>query len=306
MNHRLAFVVAIFFFCGVGCVDIKKVESIISQRVENDTEAASTEFPTGKGRSSRMIYAELVSCAVRYDTSCLVDVAEDYLEVQRQELLAQADAQVSASGRANPDNSPSHLAKTIEKLLSELAGMFKSGISSFFREAADDDEIDDADDNSIDNENKDDEKNSRDVVEVDNHMREYKKKKKYGPIAKIIHLIHKIIFGVVVVTLLIFVLRFFYAGIALGYFLLDVKYFVMKAIKFWIWIKQYKSVEPIIHYEHVEHDHHGSSDSHVEYEHDFDDHNHHHSNNPYWGKEDYAHSLAYSKQKPDSVSSWWG
>ncbi|XP_074036675.1 uncharacterized protein isoform X4 [Leptinotarsa decemlineata] len=249
MNHRLAFVIAIFFFCGVDCVDIKKVESIISQRVENDTEAASTEFPTGKGRSSRMIYAELVSCAVRYDTSCLVDVAEDYLEVQRQELLAQADAQVSASGRANPDNSPSHLAKTIEKLLSELAGMFKSGISSFFREAADDDEIDDADNNSIDNENKDDEKNSRDVVgktvklknRVMNMMKLY-------ALAKIIKA--KIDLG----------LKLYMAAIQTKIFLVLLSILALSKIKLILDLKNRPEPSKKIYYEHSQHDHHYDGD----------------------------------------------
>nr|XP_023011750.1 uncharacterized protein LOC111502029 isoform X3 [Leptinotarsa decemlineata] len=274
MNHRLAFVVAIFFFCGVGCVDIKKVESIISQRVENDTEAASTEFPTGKGRSSRMIYAELVSCAVRYDTSCLVDVAEDYLEVQRQELLAQADAQVSASGRANPDNSPSHLAKTIEKLLSELAGMFKSGISSFFREAADDDEIDDADDNSIDNENKDDEKNSRDVVEE----RGKKKKKKRLQKLKFFLILSVIAKKIgLLANLLQTALLFKLALLGIG--LLGVS--VAKLV---ILVKQGK--QKTIYYENSHHDHH--------YEHEDDwEHDDHHG----WGR-NFAQNLAYAKQIP--------
>ncbi|XP_023011749.2 uncharacterized protein isoform X2 [Leptinotarsa decemlineata] len=237
MNHRLAFVIAIFFFCGVDCVDIKKVESIISQRVENDTEAASTEFPTGKGRSSRMIYAELVSCAVRYDTSCLVDVAEDYLEVQRQELLAQADAQVSASGRANPDNSPSHLAKTIEKLLSELAGMFKSGISSFFREAADDDEIDDADNNSIDNENKDDEKNSRDVVESRVFL-DKKKRKKKGGIKKLFRLVRVGILAGVVIMKIALLIKIFEAALKFKLLLVGVTSLILQIVKFWMDFKE--------------------------------------------------------------------
>ncbi|KAG5892180.1 hypothetical protein JTB14_026418 [Gonioctena quinquepunctata] len=139
-----------------------------------------------------------------------------------------------------------------------------------------------------------------------------RKKKKEGLIAKIVHLVHKIIFGVVIVAVLIFILKFFYAALAFGYWVLSLKYFLLKAIKFWIWIKRSKGIEPIIHYEHAEHDHHSPTDIHVEYDHDdyshgHDDDHHDYGHQSYWGREDYAHKLAYSKQKPEeSLTSWLG
>lgn len=57
-------------------------------------------------------------------------------------LTAQADQEViRATGRSDPDNSPSALTKTIEKLISDLTGLFKNGISRFFRDSEDDDEL---------------------------------------------------------------------------------------------------------------------------------------------------------------------
>lgn len=57
-------------------------------------------------------------------------------------IAAQADQEVvRATGRADPGNSPSALSKTIEKLISDLTGLFKNGISRFFRDSDDDDEL---------------------------------------------------------------------------------------------------------------------------------------------------------------------
>lgn len=57
-------------------------------------------------------------------------------------LTVQADQEVMrATGRSDPDNSPSTLTKTIEKLISDLSGLFKNGISRFFRSDDDEDEL---------------------------------------------------------------------------------------------------------------------------------------------------------------------
>lgn len=73
-------------------------------------------------------------------------------------LAAQADQEVMrATGRADPDNSPSTLSKTVEKLISDLTGLFKNGISRFFRDSDDDEDDLSEDQNSTDedhNENK--------------------------------------------------------------------------------------------------------------------------------------------------------
>ncbi|KAJ8976512.1 hypothetical protein NQ317_009081 [Molorchus minor] len=63
--------------------------------------------------------------------------------------LTQADmAAFQATGRSDPENKPSQVAKTIEQLLSELSRAFRESIFSLFssRESEDDDEVVDGDD----------------------------------------------------------------------------------------------------------------------------------------------------------------
>ncbi|KAG5867472.1 hypothetical protein JTB14_011339 [Gonioctena quinquepunctata] len=101
MDNRLVFVVSLFFCCTVGGVNLGKVEgattpSAIAEKVENATRVAATDFSNRKGRAPNFVYAELVSCAVRYDTACLVDVAGDYLDVKRQELLGKLLKSISS------------------------------------------------------------------------------------------------------------------------------------------------------------------------------------------------------------------
>lgn len=78
-------------------------------------------------------------------------------------FVGQADQEVmKATGRSDPSNSPSGLAKTIEKLISDLTGLFKSGMSNFFRDSDDaegeltdgEDDLEETDDNK-DKQNKD-------------------------------------------------------------------------------------------------------------------------------------------------------
>ncbi|KAJ8955834.1 hypothetical protein NQ318_005378, partial [Aromia moschata] len=63
-----------------------------------------------------------------------------------------ADEQaLQTTGRADPEHTPSQLAKTIEHLLSELSGAFKEGFFSFFSSKDDDD-----DENAVSADAKDD------------------------------------------------------------------------------------------------------------------------------------------------------
>ncbi|XP_066158461.1 uncharacterized protein [Euwallacea fornicatus] len=97
-------------------------------------------------RQSRGIapYMGLISCAMKYDVSCFVDAAENYLEVERTQLLAEADAQAAlqSSGRSNSEDKPSHIANTLSRLISELTSMFQNGISGFFKQGKDLDDED--------------------------------------------------------------------------------------------------------------------------------------------------------------------
>lgn len=62
---------------------------------------------------------------------------------------------MKATGRSDPTNSPSELTKTMEKLIADLTGLFKNGISSFFRDSDDTtSELADGDNDEIE-ENKD-------------------------------------------------------------------------------------------------------------------------------------------------------
>lgn len=79
-------------------------------------------------------------------------------------VTAQADQEVvKATGRSDPNNSPTELSKTIEKLLSDLTGLFKNGFTRFFRDSDDDENEVSQDENRTDipDEGKDNE--SRDV-----------------------------------------------------------------------------------------------------------------------------------------------
>ncbi|CAG9813319.1 unnamed protein product [Phaedon cochleariae] len=128
-----------------------------------------------------------------------------------------------------------------------------------------------------------------------------RKKKKEGLIHKLIKLIHKIILGVVIVAVLNYILKFYYAGLAFLKWLVSFKYLILKAIAFWIWVKHQKHAEPVVHFEHAHHDFHGPHDSHEEYETSHDDYENH--EHPYWGREDRAHEMAYSKQISSSKGS---
>ncbi|XP_066244934.1 uncharacterized protein [Euwallacea similis] len=92
-------------------------------------------------------YMGLISCAMKYDVRCFVDAAEDYLEVERTELLAEADAQAAlqSTGRSSSEDKPSHIANTLSRLISELTSMFQNGISGFFKQGKD---LDDEDEES--------------------------------------------------------------------------------------------------------------------------------------------------------------
>lgn len=51
-------------------------------------------------------------------------------------ILAEADQEViRVTGRADQENSPSHLTKVINKIIAELTDMFKDGVSGLFKSA---------------------------------------------------------------------------------------------------------------------------------------------------------------------------
>lgn len=50
-------------------------------------------------------------------------------------FLVEADAAVKSTGRADEENNPSAVMQALTRLMSEFADIFKSGLSSFFRNA---------------------------------------------------------------------------------------------------------------------------------------------------------------------------
>lgn len=130
-----------------------------------------------------------------------------------------------------------------------------------------------------------------------------RKKKKEGPIQKIIRLVHKIMLGVVIVAALHILFKFSLLGLKFKFWLLKLGYFLVHIFKVWASSKHHK--HPTIHYEDVHHAHHYP---HVEDE--VDDHEDYLNEHEYLGpyrRSEYAHNLAYAQQKPEvSVSSWFG
>lgn len=118
------------------------------------------------------------------------------------------------------------------------------------------------------------------------------RKKKYGPIHM---LVHKIMFFVVIIFLLKYVLKFYYAGLATKHLLISKGYFLLYAIKLYYAIK-HKKHEPAVYYEHSHHDYHSPPHEHHLPEHvlDYGEHDKDYSTHvtydhkPYWGGEDHA------------------
>ncbi|XP_056631496.1 uncharacterized protein LOC130441735 [Diorhabda sublineata] len=124
----------------------------------------------------------------------------------------------------------------------------------------------------------------------------------------LVRLIKKILFGITLAVALVFVLKFFYAKLAFLKWLVSAGYLKLFALKLFLWYRKMKNenVHPEIEVEHDPWHSEHLPDEHVEHiQHIYDgDHGH----RPYWGKEDHAHHLAYSKQKPEDRHSlsWLG
>ncbi|XP_023310779.1 uncharacterized protein LOC111691748 [Anoplophora glabripennis] len=254
----------------VSCRSLEGAENATTSLMD----VAEGLFRTGRARSN-LVYANFVSCAIRYDASCLVDAAGEYFEGRKNELLAQADSEfLKSRGRADPDATPSHVAKSIEKLLSELSGLFRDSLLNFFgaRESEEDDEVVDSDgqDNGT----------SRAAKE---EYRAHKKKKKMKEILKYSAI------AAAVVAKVNFLFKLFHASLQLKLFLVSLGGLILHLVKFWLDVKRGYNPPKVVHYEPVHHSHYDGDDG------------------GYWARQyeeedDYgAHSLAYSKRKPGLV-----
>lgn len=129
-----------------------------------------------------------------------------------------------------------------------------------------------------------------------------RKKKKEGIVRKIERLIHKILFLVVVAAKVHFLLRFLSLGLKFKHWLVSLGYLILRAIEWW---SKHQHHDSTIHIEHPSYSHH-----HPHFEHEVDDHEEYIGGHDYHGsyrRNDDAHDLAYSKQKPqESQFSWIG
>ncbi|XP_066244932.1 uncharacterized protein [Euwallacea similis] len=180
-------------------------------------------------------YMGLISCAMKYDVRCFVDAAEDYLEVERTELLAEADAQAAlqSTGRSSSEDKPSHIANTLSRLISELTSMFQNGISGFFKQGKD---LDDEDEESEESDEGD--SNHLATATDDSVGVGRKKSMKKGPLKKIIHLMKVVLFFAAVVVKICVLIKLFNTAVHFKFMLIALGTLVHTIIKSWTSHKQ--------------------------------------------------------------------
>lgn len=65
-------------------------EKLENATVVDDNNSTNLNFAGRKARATyNFVYADLIGCAVQSDPSCLVNVAEDFLAVKKNELLGE-------------------------------------------------------------------------------------------------------------------------------------------------------------------------------------------------------------------------
>ncbi|XP_072399323.1 uncharacterized protein [Diabrotica undecimpunctata] len=218
---------------------------------------------TRQSRASKdTVYRGLIVCAFRYEAGCFLDVAKQFLDSKRVELLAEADAEVArASGSPSSTNKPSQVAQTIEKLFTDLAGLFREGFANIFGVKDDDDELatnkgKDTEENDDDEEEDDKKENtSRDIG-----ARSYHGKRQQGGGKGIIKRVFKIakilIIGLVVVVKLCVLIKIVHATIKWKYMLIAFGYLLLNATRVWLDAKYAKKAQKVIYYKHADHQHH--------------------------------------------------
>ncbi|XP_019868689.2 uncharacterized protein LOC109597444 isoform X2 [Aethina tumida] len=271
MDYKLVVCVVLAGIAVVGCEQVK-------------------ENVTQENARTKVTLRDFIPCAVKYDVSCLFDKADDYLADRRQELLAQADAEVITSGRADKSQMPSVLADTISKMLEELTGMLKDGLSNLFpsaKEAGDDDEVE---------ETEVDENDEEKETKKGRAMEEGRKKEKKKKIKKLISVIKFLVLGGALKAVIGTLLKLFHAHLQVKFLLIALAGLLLNAARFWIDLKKGHSPQKVIYYEHAQHQHHYEGE---------DDWGHSGPEGGYWGRaydeEDEkktAQDLAYANQRP--------
>ncbi|XP_076259018.1 uncharacterized protein LOC143195614 isoform X2 [Rhynchophorus ferrugineus] len=187
-------------------------------------------------------YVGMISCVANYDVSCFLDVAQDYLELKRTELLVEADAEaLKSTGRADPDAKPSYLAELIGKLIKEFGGMFRGGFGGFLqsREGEDDDDTEDSDEEDDGDSTEVSARSSTGVSEMRtlDGLSQKKKKKKKKPLKSLIRLIKVALIALIIVLKLGILLKVLQTAMQFKFLLISVATFAIQAFKFWTNLK---------------------------------------------------------------------
>ncbi|XP_060536277.1 uncharacterized protein LOC132708155 isoform X3 [Cylas formicarius] len=224
MSFGERFLVFSCLVCAIGCTQLN-----------NGTVADENRKSSRKSRVLTS-YAGLVTCAVKYDADCFIDAAQEYLEDERTDLLAEADAAAyRATGRSDPESKPSHLVDVIGKLITELSKMFEGGFSGFFKSARENDEEDDK--NIL-------EEGENDTARANGEFREYNVKKKKSskkPLKSVLRLVKvALIVGIVVLKIAV-VLKVLQTAMQFKFLLISAGGFAIQAAKLWMNLRNNKN-----------------------------------------------------------------
>ncbi|VEN37812.1 unnamed protein product [Callosobruchus maculatus] len=210
------------------------------------TQNSSTEIKSAieglfrGGREYNLIYARLIGCAVQQDTRCFVNVAEDFLENKRNELLAQADREIlqSTGGRADATNSPSQLAKSIEKIIFELSSLFKNGLGGLLSPRDGEEDLEDEEE-SVE-ETKDGVSSRGSGKQAKQEYRLVEKKKKKRPLKQLFRVLKVAVLGIVVAAKIFLLVRVFEAALKFKLLMLAVVTVAFQGVKLYLDIKANK------------------------------------------------------------------
>ncbi|XP_066244928.1 uncharacterized protein [Euwallacea similis] len=250
-------------------------------------------------------YMGLISCAMKYDVRCFVDAAEDYLEVERTELLAEADAQAAlqSTGRSSSEDKPSHIANTLSRLISELTSMFQNGISGFFKQGKDLDDEDEESEESDEGDSNHLATATDDSVGAESRATQRHKKHNHeGLIKKIIRVVKMGLYAVILFAAQVAIVTLFNSFVGFKMLLVTMWGVAFLALKVWLLHKKEGTV--VVH-EDVHHDHHYENDDHHHYDHlPVEDWQRIYL--PKTSDREYAQKIAYSNQKQGgSIWSSW-
>lgn len=215
------------------------------------------EFETKRdGRALNNNYFDILRCAGRFDTACLLDKSEDLLIAQHHKLLVEADASALTSGRkSDKDESPSALMESIGHLISEISEVFfKHGFAGIFRDGKENDDEEEeettdaqADEAEEDEDDEDEDEKARNLNGV------ARKKKKKGKLKNIIKFI---VLAIALFGKLTILLKVLAAHLQVKFLIIAAAGLVLNAARFYLDLKKGHQPQKVIYYEHAQHQHH--------------------------------------------------